>query len=442
MSSLRQRFNLFWALGLSFAFGIQWLLAVVVLDLSTDAYIVSRLKHDHESFLAALAFSPEGLPILNHNKLNPSYSRPFSGHYYHLKVASVDLYSRSLWQTPLPIQSVAVGQDQEQELDGPSGQRLLVYSAKYQQGIQEVELAIAEDLTPLYETIRYFSWLYALISLLFLILLLLAQSWLLKRSLQPLEQISIELQGLALGDIKQISEEVPKEVQPLVQEFNRLLDVLGRRLSRSRNALSNLTHALKKPISLMTNALDHPLNIHKMSDKTFWTQQIEEIQRLIEHELRRAQLAGSAVVGENIDLKIELPLLIRLLELSYPQKQVSVSIEAPETAVFRGDRQDILELLGNLLDNAFKWANTKIKISLKYQQGLFVSIEDDGPGCPEEQLASLIQRGSRLDQNMAGHGFGLAIANEITQSYDGRLTLKKSNHLGGFEVQVYLPSKK
>ena len=438
MISLKQRFNRFWGLGLLLIFCIQWGLAVVVIDQSTDAYVLSRLKHDLESILVALDFSEDGLPDLNQTELNPTFLQPFSGHYYHLRAAGLDIYAHSLWNTALPIMALPPGKTGHQELSGPQGQILMVYSAHYVQGSNDVEISVAEDLSPLILTIKRFSWGYALVSLLFLLLLLGLQNWLLQRSLLPLEQMGLEIQALARGERQKLSEAVPLEILSLVQEFNHLIAVLDRRQTRSRNALSNLAHALKKPLSLIHHILEPTLAITP-EKRLSLKQQAEQIRRLIDHELRRGQVAGASPLGEIIDLSLEIPLLIHLLERSYPDKQIEIILDLPSQHVFSGDRHDLLELCGNLLDNAFKWADSKVRVVLSDLPGLELKIEDDGPGCPLEKCQYLLERGKRLDRNQPGHGFGLAIVQEIAQAYGGSLSLDRAPEWGGMKVEVSLP---
>lgn len=434
MLSLRQRFNRFLSLGLLLIFALQWGAAVFVLDKSTDAYVISRLRHDLESLLLALDDSEDGLPILNLQKLNPVFERPFSGHYYHLRSQGLDFYSRSLWNQALPIPELLPGAKTTREWPGPKGQKLMIYSAHYQHDHHSIEIAVAEDLTPLQHNIWRFTWGYALLSLLLLLLMLGLQTWLLRYSLRPLTQMQGELQALAQGERQHLSEAAPAEIRPLIQKFNRLLQVLDQRLQRSRHTLANLAHALKKPLALMHRSLED-LSPEFRQDLS---EHLEQIQHLIEHELRRGRLAGAAPSGEQIQLSQELPVLLQLLERSYPDKKLHLIQDFPPGHRFTGDRQDLLELCGNLLDNAFKWAQDTIWVQISDRPGLELTIDDDGPGCPPELCEHLLQRGTRLDRSKPGHGFGLAIAQEIVQAYGGELRLQPSE-LGGLQVKVILP---
>lgn len=443
MFSLRQRFQRFWGMGLCFIFVLQWGLSVWVLDKSTDAYVVSRLRHDHESLLTALNLSEAGVPVLNLQKVNPIFEQPFSGHYYRVRVQGIDLYSHSLWHEDLPFPPLASGEQISQEVRGPRGQKLMVYSAGYRQQNMAIEIMAAEDLTPLQANIGLFSWAYAVLSLILLLIMLKLQRVLLEWSLRPLTQIQQDLDALAQGERQQLSEQVPTEILPLIQAFNRLLGVLDQRLQRSRNALANLAHALKKPLTLMYQTLAHrgEQTPEPLAGLETLKVQLAQIQALIEHELRRGQLAGAASGGEQIELAKELPLLLQLLTQSYPHKKVTVTQDIALQHAFAGDRQDLLELCGNVLDNAFKWANTQIWVQMTDKSGLELVIADDGPGCPPELRQHLLHRGARLDRSQSGHGFGLAIAQEIVQAYGGEIHFSESERLGGLEVRVILPER-
>lgn len=449
--ALRQRLNRFLGLSLLLIFCLQWLVAVLALKYSAESYVAARLRHDAESLIQAFGFSPDGVPLLAARQVNPTFERPFSGHYYRLHTQGIDFYSRSLWQHPLPLDPLMPGQTAVRRVPGPQQQTLLVYSETYQQGPYVVQLVVAEDLNFLKGPLLYLSLGYGLLSLLLFLLLLWLQSRVLRQALRPLQQVQRELSELSHSQRQQISERVPAEILPLIQTLNQLLRLLDQRLTRSRNALANLSHALKKPLTLMRQelqqlntqaALSPELQAGVQAEVQQKLQQhLQRIQTLIEHELRRAQLAGGSPRAHRIQLAEDLPFLITLLQQTYAHKALAVQCQIPPGHVFSGDRQDMLELLGNLIDNAFQWAQQRVQITVAEAPGLVLSIADDGPGCPPELRDYLLQRGSRLDESRPGHGFGLSIALEIVQSYGGQLSLGQHPELGGLQVSVVLPSE-
>jgi signal transduction histidine kinase len=443
LPALRQRLNRFLGLSLLLIFCLQWLVAVLALKYSAESYVVSRLRHDAESLIQALDFSPDGVPLLAARQVNPTFERPFSGHYYRLHSQGIDFYSRSLWQHDLPLEALAPGQTSVRRGLGPQQQTLLVYSETYQSGPYAVQLVVAEDLGFLNGPLLYLSLGYGLLSLALFLLLLWLQSRVLRQALRPLKQVQTELGELSHSQRQQISEQVPAEILPLIQTLNQLLRLLDQRLTRSRNALANLSHALKKPLTLMRQELQQ-LNTRAALPPEVQAglqEQLQRIQTLIEHELRRAQLAGASPRAHRIQLADDLPFLLTLMQQTYAHKALAVQCEIPPGHAFSGDRQDILELLGNLIDNAFQWAQQRVQITVADAPGLLLHIADDGPGCPPELRDYLLQRGNRLDESRPGHGFGLAIALEIVQSYGGQLKLTQHPALGGLCVSVALPAE-
>jgi signal transduction histidine kinase len=161
---------------------------------------------------------------------------------------------------------------------------------------------------------------------------------------------------------------------------------------------------------------------------------------LIDRELKRARIAGAAAPGQRVILENEIKDLVDTLKKIYRNKELSIQCQIPKGSFFTGDRDDLLELLGNLLDNACQWATHRILLTVKHNtEGLCLRVEDDGPGCPPEQLDLLTQRGVRIDESHGGHGLGLAIVADILEHYEGRLHLGRSSDLGGFLAQVEIP---
>lgn len=160
----------------------------------------------------------------------------------------------------------------------------------------------------------------------------------------------------------------------------------------------------------------------------------------MERELKRARLAGPSPSGRCFSPRLDLTDLARLLETVYSEKGLNIAVEAPDTRV-PYDREDIMELAGNLADNACKWAVNRVRIRVEYApQGLNISVEDDGRGCTAEEIEQLAQRGIRLDETKQGHGLGLAIVQDICNAYQGRLEFARAEKLGGLLVRAILPA--
>jgi signal transduction histidine kinase len=169
-------------------------------------------------------------------------------------------------------------------------------------------------------------------------------------------------------------------------------------------------------------------------------QNTEHITRLIESELKRARMAGRGTVGQRFDIDSEIQALIGLLDQVYSEKSVDIRYNIGPEVELVHDRQDMLELIGNLLDNAVKWSRSLVIVNIRQANGILIEVEDDGPGCSPEELGRLTGRGVRLDETVAGHGLGLAIVKDIVETYEGRLSLEASTRLSGLKASAYLPA--
>lgn len=396
----------------------------------TESYVRERLAHDQESLLAALEIH-QGLPLLPSGAINPSFTRPFSGHYYQLHFGILTLYSRSLWNSELPKLPLSPGEKQFSFVTGPQNQPLLVLSAGYTKGNLPLVLSVAEDMSTMQAARHRWLQFQALLAVLAVIGLGAALHILLRQGLQPLAGVVEDLQRLEQGQIERLGEQVPIEVAPLVQAFNRTLEQLQQRLTRSRNALGDLSHSLKLPLTRMRQLLEtRPWPEMGQETTTMHAQ--------IDRYLKRGRLAGSAPGTGQVDVAAAVESVWQVLKRVYADRHLALTVEG--RAQVRLDREDALELIGNLLENACKWGVSRVRVTLRsLPQQVQITIEDDGPGCPLEQLPHLLTRGVRADESVPGHGLGLALVQEIVASYQGTLQLGRSEQLGGFSVQLLLP---
>lgn len=269
--------------------------------------------------------------------------------------------------------------------------------------------------------------------------MILIQRFIIGSGFRSLEKVRVDIGLLERGDIPHLQENGPSEVLPLIQEVNRLLEVARTRLLRSRNALGNLAHALKTPLTLLSQLSERD----EMKNAPEINQQIKTqtaiLKNLVDRELKKARLAGTPHPGQKLNLRMELVNLLEALKKIYKDKNLNVQFTIPPLQDINLDREDMLELLGNLLDNAFKWAKSKIFIIANINHHLTLFIEDNGPGVPDEKLNQLSLRGTRMDETAEGHGLGLAIAKDIVEQYSGKIEFKKSQKLGGFSVFIKIP---
>ena len=437
MKSLERQFVVGLAVMLLAVFGLLFWGSVAAVRSIGEAYVLMRLEHDAESLVAAFGPGPRGQMRLREGRITPIYQQPFSGHYFtFLFGESTLLRSRSLWDETLPVMSTEPGAVSVEELPGPGGQRLLVRTAGYDKGGQRFTLLIAEDLAPITRQIQHFQ-LSALGLLMFgMLAVLLVQRFILRRGFRGLDRIRAEMQQVLSGGMQQIKDLGPSEIRPLTTEVNRLLRQLQQRLQRSRQALGNLAHALKAPLSLITQDVEGlPL---ASSDRQRLSARLERIRQLVDRELRRARIAGEGP-GQRFVPALHVPELIEAVTQLYRERFLEISTSAMSEAMLPLDYEDMLELLGNLLDNACKWADRRIHLEIALDEAVTMTVADDGPGLARDAHDALLQRGNRLDEQERGHGLGLAIVRDLVDDYHGRLEFRRSTQLGGLEVRVVLP---
>ena len=431
MRSLSRHLSISLAFSLICFFLIQSVIVGIEMRKLTEESVLSRLQDDMEGILAALTVEPNAMPKLEWEHIPDIFKRPFSGHYFQIRQAEEILRSRSLWDGDLSVEGIGISR----AVQGPEDQQLLILSRSFTLHGQTVLLSVAEDTSALEATSSYFQKRLLALSFGALLLLLVIQMWVIRSVLKPLTGLKKELQQLESGEREKLEQPVPSEIVPVVEEVNRLLFVLQQRLMRSRNAMGNLSHALKTPLTLMFQILE------RRSSDNECMQLLEQAKRIeghINRELSRARTAGQSPGGFWSKPEQDVRDLVSTLEAVYRQ-QIGIALDISKVSNISADREDMMEVIGNLTDNACKWAEGRVSITLRQQSGLSLIIEDDGPGMKEDEQLLVLGRGVRMDETKQGHGLGLAIVREIVEAYDGRLQLEKSNDLGGLKVSVWLP---
>lgn len=437
--SIRLRLGAGLTIGLLAVIALQWVAVTHSMRTLTEDYVRTRLEHDTDELLANLSFDAAGGAQLASRQLGGIWYTPFSGHYYQITSAGAMLRSRSLWDQSLPAAQLAPGESELRRLPGPQGQLLLWYTRAFTKQGHVVTITVAEDMTSFETDLAAFKWRYAGLSLAVVVLLLGVQALMVRAGLRPLDRLREQLLRLERGDIQQLDAETPREIRPLVTELNQLLVTLNQRLTRSRQALGNLAHAIKTPLTLLSHLESHDVVRAHADLQRSLAIQTAAIQRLLDRELKGARVAGAAAGGQRFVLSAELPALVQTLHALYRDRSLQIDLRYPHELALTADREDMLELFGNLLDNACKWARSKVRVTIRNAAGIQIEVEDDGPGCPPQQCAQLTQRGLRLDETAAGHGLGLAIVHDILTSYQGHIEFGKSPELGGMQVRVILP---
>jgi len=438
MMSLRKRLGRGLIAVLCAIFILHWVAADWVIRSAAEKQMANRLADDGYSLLETLAYSDDDRLTFDSFHISSVYNRRLSGHYYVVKVDAHTYPSPSLLDFPLGVEPVGPDQYRRYHLTGPGDSPLLVLSLGAVRFGHRINISVAEDLSAVDHDITAIRLAYFSLSMLILFSAIGLLRRDIRRSLQPLLAVGGELEQVADGTRQKIDSDVPEEILPLVDEINHLLELIVRRLQQSRTALGNLAHALKTPITLLLRASEaHLLDAHPDLRLQINTQ-TEIIQRYIERELKRARIAGDQQAATAFNPRQEMIALKKTMRAIYADKPLDIQVTAPNQPV-HFDREDMMEILGNLLDNACKWASKRIDVELSLKDGLVIRVADDGPGCSLEHLAHLTQRGQRLDESVQGHGLGLGIVSDIVNSYHGQLALGRSKNLGGFLATVSLP---
>ena len=355
--------------------------------------------------------------------------------------------SRSLWDADMPVPPElpeklreAFGQTITYNASGPAGEPMRVAaSMKELQGREEpVVFMAAIDRSNIDADARQFAtitWIALLILGLGLVAAVFVQ---VQFGLRPLFALRNEIADVRKGKAARIERDYPLEIQPLAEQVNRLLDHNQEVVERQRTHVGNLAHALKTPLSVML--AEAGTDQGRLPDLV--RRQTEVMKAQVDHHLRRARAAARAqVLGERTAIAEVLDEMAVMLERVFADKGVVIDWRAPDELGFRGERQDLQEILGNLMENACKWSKRRVRISAG-ASGLgqmIVVVEDDGPGLPEDRRAEVLKRGARADEETPGTGLGLAIVDDLTRAYGGRLTLADSD-LGGLKVLLELPA--
>ncbi|MDD5276452.1 MAG: ATP-binding protein [Methylovulum sp.] len=298
-------------------------------------------------------------------------------------------------------------------------------------GVYPFNFYLLAELAPLHKEVRlYRSRLWAGLAGVAL-LLLATQTWVLYWGLNPLRKVGLELRAIEAEERNQINGRYPREVKQLTDNINILLAQERARQTRYRNALADLAHSLKTPLAVLLGATDQPEalpdTVHEQSTR---------MMRIVERQLQRAGAASNSAAMPPIGVYQVVERISASLCKVYRHKNVTLSNQIDPSLQFRCDEADLMEILGNLLDNACKWCRSQVEI-LGFNDGkcLIISVHDDGPGISQEDLAHILQRGGRADESTPGNGLGLSVVADIVESYQGQLIIE-TNTLGGGVVTI------
>lgn len=301
-----------------------------------------------------------------------------------------------------------------------------------------ITVIVAEDMRALQSSQANLHTWTAVVSLL-LIFLLVAVTWVgINLSMRPVASLKASLKGLQSGEISRITTQTPEEFKPLVQQLNQLLDSLDQRLERSREALANLSHSVKTPIAALRQILEDTSRPINNELRLEMASRLADLDKQLEAEMRRSRFAGPQI-GKSAHPVKQARELLWMLGRLYQDKTFELSTELTEDTRWPIEEHDLNEILGNILDNAGKWSAACVELSLQQSNSTAqIIITDDGAGVADAEVRHLGQRGWRLDEQIPGHGLGLAIVCGIVAQYNGNVSFLTGS-AGGLKVFIEIP---
>ncbi|MGA9573892.1 MAG: sensor histidine kinase [Lysobacterales bacterium] len=398
--------------------------------------------HMHmEELTGASQFTPEGRFFLAFFPSDPRYRDLNSGWYWEVKQSGMTLKrSPSLGESSLNIKSIVpTATLTVHEIKGPVGEALRVHVIEIKVDPNQEPLVflataptegITEDVAD-YSNHIVFNFIALGIGLLLAVLLQV------RVALKPLKAISAQISDVRAGKATRLPGEQLEDVQPLVDELNNLLDHNAVLVKRARNQLGDLAHSVKNPLTVIINETRQMEPVQR----DLIIEQTNDISRSINHYLSRARTYGTEkVLGSRSSVRSVTEDLVFVMKRIYKERELVFDLFLLQNGWFKGEVQDLEEMLGNLLDNACKWAKSRVMVECATQNGrLHLNVEDDGPGIEKDEFKSVMRRGYKLDESKPGHGQGLGIVKDIAALYGGSLTLSRSD-LGGLQAKLDLPA--
>jgi signal transduction histidine kinase len=406
-----------------------------------DARLVVLL----DALVAGVSVADDGRLALSRGPSEPRFDQPYSGWYWQVATdAGPQLRSRSLWDQVLsPDYRLVGGAGYRFQMLAPRRQRLrfVARDVTLPGSSRTYHFVVSGDESEIQADIRAFdrtlAWSLGALGLGLIIAVLIQVRY----GLLPMRRIRAALADVSSGRSDRMEGEFPAEVEPLVDEINILLENNAAIVERARTHVGNLAHALNTPLSVLTNAISgaKPPGPGALAETV--RRQIEIMRRNVDHYLARARTAASvSVLGARTEVLPVIEDLSRTLARIHSAREIEIGVDVPEGLYFKGERHDFEEMLGNLIDNACKWAAARVEVSAEAGDArLRVCVDDDGPGLSVEESEAAFGRGRRLDEAVPGSGLGLSIVRDIADLYDGAVALEQSD-AGGLRAMLDLPA--
>jgi signal transduction histidine kinase len=393
-----------------------------------------------DAVVAAAGVDASGQPQLLRPISESRFDQPLSGIYWQIEAAPDRLVtSRSLWDQRLPLDRVGHSGVFTRNIAGPRGQHLRLVERDVvlpdATTPLHVEVAVARDATDaeISRLQRGLAVSFVLLGVGLVAVVVATVSF----GLRPLRRLRLAVAALRAGRHADLHLLAPAEVQPLVTEIDALVTQNRATVERARNHVGNLAHALRTRLAVLRNALEDNAG----TNLTLALQELATADHIVQHHLARARgaaLSGTAATNANVlGVAEEIAQALRRL---FMEHGLRVDVSANPSLTVICERQDLSEMLGNLMENACKWAHSQVRMTALPANGnIAIVVEDDGPGLPDEQFANVQARGTRLDEATPGTGLGLSIVADLAALYSGHLDLQRSM-LGGFAARLTLPT--
>ena len=400
------------------------------------------LLHDHlEELVAASELTRDGALQMTWRPTDPRFNRPHSGWYWQIIRSGMPMAcSASLWMESLGVAESAAGKSpQTFQLIGPEDEplRALTQQITFPEATAPLLYVVAGPIADIDDNVRAFTAEVAMTLTVLGVGLLLVVWFQVRFGLRPLQALQQALADVRQGKKQRLPENNPVEVEPVVDELNGLLDHNRALLERARTQLGNLAHALKNPLTVIRNeskAVENEMG-------RVIREQTSAMANSLDRYLSQARIAGSAgLLGARADVEAITADLCFSMERLYRERGIGIQFSGLDGCWFRGEAEDLEEMLGNLLDNACKWARSQVSVRAELRgDRLLIVVEDDGPGIPEQRRQEVLERGRRLDEKVPGSGLGLDIAQDIAALYRGSITLNRAVS-GGLSARLELPA--
>ena len=404
--------------------GSTWVLHGLLLDQLARNFLADRLQQESELVVRRLRLEGPGALSL------PPDSSPAETfhHFYQLRT------NGRVYATHDALETLPAGDTEGAQLLQWRDHRLLLWRTRLMLAGEPATLTVGEDFAGIERGLTRLHWWIGAAAMVLLLLLILLNLFAVNHALRPFGRLSRQLIELQRGERRRLDIKTVSELKAPIAQLNTLLDEHERRQQRSRESLANLSHAIRTPLTAVMQALRSKRALDDQRRMQILAR-LDDIDEKLESELRHSRIAGQST-GQQHTGMAEVISMLEMFRTLYPDRVFVLDDTAVVDFRIPLERQDGMEMLGIVLDNAGKWARRRVELTLLHTP-YCLRLEDDGPGVPDIMLERLGQRGVRLDEQHRGHGLGLSILSQLTERYGGRVTYGRSR-LGGLRVEITL----